>query len=101
MGEVRMKITLSDLRHTNPEHTNIELTVALDLGQPFPFDGTPIPFHYVPGDDAPFTLAIKNELAKGVYSIAPYVARDHDVVISSGKMPASLLGKGKSSVIAN
>jgi hypothetical protein len=68
-----MTITLTNLRHTNPEHTNIELTVSLDTGGPFPFDGTPIPFHYVPFDDAPFTLAIKDELAKGGYTIDPYV----------------------------
>jgi hypothetical protein len=68
-----MTIALTNLRYSNGEQTNIELTVAYDIGRAFPYDGTPIPFNYVPSDDAPFTIAIKAELANGNYTIAPYV----------------------------
>jgi hypothetical protein len=68
-----MTIALTNLRYSNPEQTNIELMVSLNTGGQFPFDGTIIPFHYVPHDTEPFTLAIKDELAKGTYTIAPYV----------------------------
>jgi hypothetical protein len=67
-----MTITLTNLRYTNPEQSHIEMTVQLDEGEPFPYDGTPIAFHYVPADGERMSVAVREELANGSYDIAPY-----------------------------
>jgi hypothetical protein len=55
----------------------------------------PQPFHYVPYDDAPTTLAVKKALAGGTRIIAPYVPPMRPQILHSS--PSA----GQSSVIAD
>ena len=86
-----MTITLTDLRYANAEQTSINLMVAYDTGGSFPYDGTPIPFTYVPEDGAPFTLAIKDELTKNAYTIAAYEPPTTTFVPTGAKGQSSVI----------
>ena len=63
-----MTITISNLRYADTGKTLIDMDVAGVIA------GQTIPFTYDPADTAPVSVAVKNLLASGNNSIAPYVA---------------------------
>jgi hypothetical protein len=87
-----MATTLTDLRYTDVEHTNIDLVVQIDEYPPFT---TPLPFHYIPTDLSPVTDYVRAALASGSYDIAPYVPPPEPPTVVVTTPP------GKSSVITD
>lgn len=82
-------IDMTDMKYTNAEHTNIDMMLLIE-GKELPF-----PFHYVPEDQEPMTLAVKEILDGGPYPIAPY--EDANSPPADSPPPAA----GQSSVIAD
>ena len=66
-----MATTLTNLRYTNADQTCIVMDVQIDG---HPILSSPHSFHYVPWDNEPVSLAVREALASGAHTIAPYVA---------------------------
>jgi len=67
-------INIAKLKYTNPEQTNIDMEVTIDEGTANQYvkAGDVIPFHYVPGDNSPVALAVRDALPQYGGQIGAY-----------------------------